>query len=44
LKACCARPEEKEKLEKFAATWGYESMELDWKKLIARSDIDLIDV
>ena len=24
--------------------WGYESMEFDWKKLIARTDIDLIDV
>ena len=44
LKACCARPEEKDKLEKFAKTWGYESMELDWKKLVARPDIDLIDV
>ena len=44
LKACCARPEEKDKLEKFAKAWGYESMELDWKKLIARPDIDLIDV
>ena len=22
LKACCARPEEKDKLEKFAAAWG----------------------
>ena len=44
LKACCARPEEKSQLEKFAATWGYESMELDWKKLVARPDIDLIDV
>jgi predicted dehydrogenase len=44
LKACCARLEEKDKLEKFAQAWGYESMEFDWKKLIARTDIDLIDV
>jgi predicted dehydrogenase len=44
LKACCARIEEKEKLEKFAKAWGYESMEFDWKKLIERPDIDLIDV
>ncbi len=44
LKACCARPEEKDKLEKFAKTWGYESMEFDWQKLVARPDIDLIDV
>ncbi|MEN6493049.1 MAG: Gfo/Idh/MocA family oxidoreductase [Thermoguttaceae bacterium] len=44
LKACCARPEEKDKLEKFAKAWGYESMELDWKKVIARDDIDVIDI
>src|SRR5690606_4378334 len=25
-------------------TWGYESVETDWKKLIARDDIDLIDI
>ena len=30
--ACCARPEEKDKLEKFAAAWGYQSMETDWRK------------
>ena len=44
LKLCVARPEEKDKLDKFAKAWGYESMELDWKKAIARPDIDLIDV
>ena len=44
LKVAVARPEEKDKLEKFAKAWGYEAMELDWKKLIARPDIDLIDV
>ncbi|MCE5302769.1 MAG: Gfo/Idh/MocA family oxidoreductase [Planctomycetaceae bacterium] len=44
LKVCCARPEEKDKLEAFAATWGYESLEFDWRKLMARPDIDLIDV
>ena len=32
LKVCCARPEEKDKLEKFAKAWGYESMEFDWQK------------
>ena len=36
--------EEKDKLEKFARNWGYQSMELDWHKLIERPDIDLIDV
>lgn len=44
LKVCVARPEEKDKLEKFAAAWGYESMELDWKKAVQRPDIDLVDV
>jgi predicted dehydrogenase len=44
LKVCCARPEEKDKLEKFQAAWGYESLDTDWRKVIARPDIDLIDV
>ena len=44
LKCCCARPEEKDKLEKFAKAWGYQSMELDWRKVLERKDIDLIDV
>lgn len=44
LKTCCARPEEKDKLEKFAKAWSYESMEFDWHKLLQRKDIDLIDV
>jgi myo-inositol 2-dehydrogenase/D-chiro-inositol 1-dehydrogenase len=42
LKAACARNEEK--LKPFAAQWGYESIETDWRKLIARKDIDLIDI
>lgn len=44
LKVAVARPEEKEKLEKFAKAWGYESIELDWRKAIARDDVDLVDV
>ncbi len=28
----------------FAAQWGYESIETDWRKLIARKDIDLVDI
>ncbi len=40
--AVCARDEEKVKA--FAARWGYASTETDWKKLIARDDIDLIDI
>ncbi len=42
MKALCARNAEKAK--SFAATWGYESIETDWRKLIARSDIDAIDI
>jgi len=42
LKAVCARDEAKAKA--FAATWGYESVETDWKKLIKRDDIDVIDI
>lgn len=44
LKVCCAREEERDKLEKFAAAWGYEEMETDWHKVVARADVDLVDV
>ena len=42
LKAICARDEAKAKA--FAETWGYESVETDWRKLVARKDIDAIDI
>lgn len=42
LKACCARNEGK--IKDFAVNWGYESYETDWKKLIARADIDAVDI
>ena len=42
LKACCARKEDK--IKAFAENWGYESYETDWRKLIDRKDIDLIDI
>lgn len=42
LKAVCAR--NREKAQQFAETWGYESVETDWKTLIARDDIDAIDI
>ena len=42
LKAACARNEEK--IKAFAKNWGWESYETDWRKLIARKDIDLIDI
>ncbi|QEG21444.1 Gfo/Idh/MocA family protein [Mariniblastus fucicola] len=42
LKAICARNEEA--AQKFADTWGYESVETDWRKMIARDDIDAVDI
>jgi len=42
LKAACAR--NADNLKKFADQWGYESTENDWRKLIERKDIDLIDI
>lgn len=42
LKAACAR--EKEKVKPFADTWGYESIETDWRRLLDRKDIDAIDI
>jgi predicted dehydrogenase len=42
LKAICGRTEAK--AQEFADQWGYESVETDWKALIARDDIDAIDI
>ena len=42
LKAVCSRS--KDKVQSFAEQWGYESFETDWKVLIARNDIDAIDI
>ncbi|CAN5568541.1 Gfo/Idh/MocA family oxidoreductase [soil metagenome] len=42
LKAVCARSADK--AQEFANKWGYESVETDWKELIARKDIDAIDI
>ena len=42
LKAVCSR--NRERVEQFARQWGYESVETDWKTLIARDDIDAIDI
>ncbi len=33
-----------DKAKAFAENWGYESHETDWRKLLARKDIDLIDI
>ncbi len=42
LKAVCAR--DAGKARAFADKWGYESIETDWRKLIARKDIDAVDI
>ncbi len=42
LKALCAR--NAERANAFAANWGYESVETDWRKLVERKDVDLIDI
>jgi len=42
LKAICDN--NKEKAEAFATQWGYESVETDWRKLLDRKDIDLIEI
>ena len=42
LKACCGRNEAK--IKAFAENWGYESYETDWRRLVERKDIDLIDI
>ncbi len=42
LKAACAR--NKEALQEFADTWGYESIETDWRELLKRDDIDAVDI
>jgi predicted dehydrogenase len=42
LKAACARSADK--VKPFADKWGYESVETDWRRLLDRKDIDLIDI
>src|SRR5437868_2128141 len=40
--AVCGR--DAAKVKEFAAKWGYKSVETDWKKLIARDDIDVVAI
>jgi predicted dehydrogenase len=42
LKAACARSADK--IKAFADKWGYESTETDWRRVVDRKDIDVIDV
>jgi len=42
LKAICGR--NPDNAAAFAKKWGYESVETDWRRLIERDDIDLVDI
>ena len=42
MQAACARNEEK--LQSFASQWGWQTIETDWRKLVTRDDIDVIDI
>jgi predicted dehydrogenase len=42
LKAVCGR--NRARTEAFQQAWGYESVETDWRRLVERSDIDVIDI
>lgn len=42
LKAACGR--DAGKVQEYAARWGWETVETDWRRLVERDDIDLIDI
>jgi predicted dehydrogenase len=42
LKAACGRNQES--LNEFAENWGWEETETDWKKMVSRPDIDIVDI
>ena len=42
LQVACGRDEDD--LQTFADRWGWEETESDWRKVIARDDIDIIDI
>jgi predicted dehydrogenase len=42
MQAACGR--DAAKAGAFAQRWGYASVETDWRKLLAREDIDLVDI
>ncbi|MEA3334652.1 MAG: Gfo/Idh/MocA family oxidoreductase [Chloroflexota bacterium] len=41
-KAVCAR--DAERAAAFAENWGWQDVETDWRDIVARSDIDIIDI
>ncbi|MDO5581230.1 MAG: Gfo/Idh/MocA family oxidoreductase [Planctomycetia bacterium] len=44
LKVCYGREEDRAALDKFQKAWGYEETCTDWRKIVERDDIDIIDV
>lgn len=42
LKVACGRHEAS--LKEFADRWGWEEIETDWQKVVAREDVDIIDI
>jgi predicted dehydrogenase len=42
LKTICARNEDRAKA--FAANWGYEKVETDWRRMVESPEIDLVDI
>src|SRR5512135_3852928 len=42
LQAVCGR--DAAKTAAFARRWGYQSVETDWRRLVVRKDIDLVDI
>jgi predicted dehydrogenase len=42
LKVACGRNEKD--LQEFADRWGWEEIETDWRKVIERDDIDIVDI
>jgi predicted dehydrogenase len=42
LKVACGQ--DRESLQAFANTWGWEEIETDWKAVVARTDVDIVDI
>ena len=42
LKVACGRHEDS--VRAFADRWGWQDIETDWRKLVARDDVDIIDI
>ena len=42
MKVACGR--HAKPLQEFADRWGWEEIETDWRKMIARDDIDIVDI